>query len=89
MNQYHTYKKKKEKINLSPLYCGYHSWLKKFVDGSNLIAKWCKTILKEVAWIARAMPWKNKPNKTQWCEYSSIFNQSILFNSRINFILKK
>jgi len=35
---------------------------------------------KEVAWFARAIPCKNKMNKTQLREYPSIFNQSILFN---------
>jgi hypothetical protein len=56
--------------------------------GSNPIANGCTTTLKEVTLAVRAMLRKSKPNKTQWSEHPSIFNQLILFNSRIKFILK-
>jgi hypothetical protein len=48
--------------------------------GLNSTAKGCKTTSKKVKWFARAIPYKNKQNKTQWNEYPFIFNQSIIFN---------
>jgi hypothetical protein len=46
------------------------------------------TTSEETAWATRKTSHKTKPNKTKQNEHPSILNQSILFNSRIKFILK-
>jgi hypothetical protein len=43
--------------------------------------------LKEVVWVARTISWKKKLKKIR-NDHLSIFNQSVLFNSRIKFIYK-
>jgi hypothetical protein len=53
-------------------------------DGSNPTTKECIATLKEVAWVARAMSRERKKKS----DHPFIFNQSILFNSKIKFIYK-
>ena len=43
--------------------------------------------LKKTTWVARTMSRKTKQKKIE-NDHPSIFNQSILFNSRIKFIYK-